>query len=72
MTDITTCFITQRLVPRITRQTLPVAPAAVNVGRAERPVSGDVRHRLTRTLHRLVEIIQPDGSIATIPLRATR
>jgi hypothetical protein len=38
----------------------------------ERHLSTAVRHRLSRSLRRLAETIQPDGSIARVPLRATR
>jgi hypothetical protein len=39
---------------------------------AARIMSAPVRHRLSRSLRRLAEVIQPDGTVATVPLPTTR
>lgn len=72
MTDINSCFATQRLIPRSTQQTRLGSPATPEQRPAERQITIDVRLRLSRTLHRLAEIVQPDGAIATVRLQANR
>lgn len=70
--DVNAYLITQQMQRDLTRSSRPDAPARLEQGPATHHVDTTVRRQLGRSLRRQAEIIQPDGTIATVPLPASR